>query len=175
MDRTLDRLIGQLQEGIQHHLEGLHAGMLTPDEFQQGMAQDLLVFHSAAYLAGLDADELDETGRQAVIQAVQRQLDYLDPFVDAIDRGELSDAETDARALLYAGSINSSWWKGATDGRELPAQPGEDCECGPNCRCQWEFDGDEAYWICADDAASCPTCLQRGQEWAPYLMQGVEV
>src|SRR5690349_7276261 len=113
MDAALASLMDDLKEAIGYHVAGLYGGQLDADAFQAGMAQDLLVFHTSAYMAGLDTDELDAAGRRVVIDAVQKQLAYLDPFADAIDAGDLSPEEIEARALSYAGSINATWWAGA--------------------------------------------------------------
>ncbi len=155
-----------LESSLRYQLDGLHSGMLTVDEFQAGVAQDLLVFHTSAYLAGLDSDTLDEAGKQAVVATVQDQVDYLNAFADQIEQGGLSDAAIDARLLSYGGALNASWWQGATDGADLPFQPGDGgTECLGNCRCTWEQDGSGWQWVAEPDA--CTGCLDR-EAGGPY-------
>lgn len=159
MNNTLQNLLEDLDTALRYHLAGLAGGQLSVDVFQAGVAQDLLVFHTSAYLAGLDADTLDEAGRAIVVKAVGTQVDYLNQFADAIEAGDLSDAQIEARLLSYSGSINASWWAGATDGADLPFQPGEGTRCGPNCRCEWEHDGEAWQWIA--ESGACEDCLER--------------
>lgn len=160
MADALSILIDGLRGGIQYHLDGLHGGQLDADAFQQGVAQDLLTFHTAAYLSGLDSDTLDATGRRAVVAAAQDQLDYLNGFADAIAAGDLSDDAITTRALSYAGSITNTWWQGATDGAELPFYPADGgTECGNNCRCEWRGSAGGWDWIAETDC--CPGCAAR--------------
>lgn len=165
MNPTLASLMSDLESSLRYQLDGLHAGMLSVDEWQAGVAQDLLVFHTSAYLAGLDSDTLDAAGRAAVVAMVQDQVDFLNAFADLIEQGGLSDAAIDARLLSYTGAINASWWQGATDGADLPFQPGDGgTPCLGNCRCEWQHDGTAWQWVaepnccagCEDRAAGGP-------------------
>lgn len=166
MNTTLTQLMADLDTSIRYQLDGLRGGQLSADDFQQALAQDLLVFHTAAYLAGQDADTLDAAGRAVVVQTMKGQLDYLNPFVDKIAAGDMSDAQIEARALSYAGAVNASWWAGATDGEDLPFQPGDGgTVCLGNCRCEWQADGDAWVWMA--EAGACFDCEERAAG-SPY-------
>lgn len=166
MNTVLRKLLDDYQHAIAYQVEGVLTGKLTPDMFQAGMANDALVFHTAAYMAGVESDALDQAGRDLVVAAVQNQIDYLDAFADAIDAGELSEAQIQARAALYGGAINASYWQGATDGDDLPFHPGDGgTACLTNCKCEWELHSDGWYWIA--EAGACEGCQERAAG-SPY-------
>lgn len=158
--------MADLDTSIRYQLDGLRGGQLSADDFQQAMAQDLLVFHTAAYLAGQDADTLDAAGRAVVVATMKGQLDYLNPFVDKIAAGNMSDAQIEAQALSYAGAVNASWWAGATDGEDIGIYPGDGgTECLGNCRCELEQRDDGWHWVAENNC--CAGCSER-EAGSPY-------
>lgn len=169
-DTTLDKLMEDLSASIRYQVDGLRGGQLSADEFQQAMAQDLLVFHTAAYMSGADTDSLDDAGRAQIIKTMKGQLDYLNPFVDKIDSSALSDAQIESQALSYMGAINASWWAGATEGEDIGVYPGDGgTPCGGNCRCSLEQRGNGWYWVA--EPSACTGCLEREAD-SPYGGKG---
>ena len=147
--------------------------MLTVDDWQQGMALDLLTYHVAAYMTGAgltDAADLDAATRTALTKVVGEQVDYLNVFADVIDAADSDPAQMTrwrAQAALYAGNTKQSYWRGAA-GMDLPTYPGGCPACYSNCRCTLDVRDDGVYWQCADDDRSCDACRQRGETWQPY-------
>lgn len=173
MPDPLRALLAQALDSVRYQMDGLESGRLTVDDWQQGMAQDMLTYHIAAYLTGTgstSADALDDAARKTLASVVGAQVDYLNAFADAIDAADVDPdqfARWRAQAALYAGSTKQSYWRGAA-GVDLPCYPGGCEECYGNCRCSVEVRDDGVWWICSDDDRSCDACRERGQTWTPY-------
>lgn len=163
--RDLDSLLDDAREGLAYHLEGLRGGRLDSTAFQVGVAQDLITFHTAAYMLGADTEEIDDDQARQLKARIGGQIDYLNEFVDDLDT--LSDAEIEARLSLYGKAVGSSYWDGWA-GEDLECVPGSCPECYSNCRCELDRRDDGIYWVCQEDDRSCSACLERAQTWTPY-------
>ena len=169
MADPVSRLIAALEGELDHQVNGLISGRLSPAEWHNAVLQELADHHTAALMLGRHTDRLDDAGRQMVLRTLADQAGYLGGLTDAIEAGELSDARIRSRTQAYAGSIKGSYFEGATDGADLPFYPTQDCECGNHCQCSWqERRPGEWYWVLGIVATShCPTCVLRA-DGSPY-------
>lgn len=108
-------------------------------------------------------------------QELRRQYQYLTKF--ALEVPDLSPAQVAARAGLYMEAAKSSYERAnaaAAGIPDLPAYPGDGkTACGTNCRCSWEFEGNEATWVLgAEDPATCDDCIANAARWAPLVVGG---
>jgi hypothetical protein len=145
------------------------------DRWERTVQQALARGHQAAYLLGIaerlgvDIDSglitprnMSRAERNELKGIVVEQIDYLERFIDVA--GDLSDAQIQARADLYALGVKQTYWTGWA-GEELECVPGGCEECYGNCRCALERQDDGVHWICSDDAHSCGACRERGATW----------
>lgn len=124
-------------------------------------------------------------GRNSMTQAdwgsvggmIHEQYNYLNPFLQQIARGELSQAQINARLKMYINSASEAFWRGlARDVPiDLPAYPGDGSSaCLVNCQCRWDIqpvdDGYNCYWRLGE-AEHCPDCMERARIWNPYSIR----
>ena len=163
----LKKLIGSLLEGLGFHMDGLRSGRVTVDDWQAGVAQDLLVHHYAAYMQASGSNKVSEAARQKLNALVGQQVERLNLFADALDGRDVTDADA-ARLNLYAEALKASYSMGATKGVSLPAYPGDgSTPCIGHCGCSWQEQSDGWYWV-RGKTDSCSVCVQRAGDWAPY-------
>lgn len=108
---------------------------------------------------------------------LKEQYRYLNPFMDQIERGKLSNAQITARLKMYINSANEALWRGfARDiPIDLPAYPGDgQTACLTNCQCTWDIqqvpDGYDCYWRLGA-AEHCPDCVENAARWNPYRIR----
>lgn len=108
---------------------------------------------------------------------LKEQYKYLNPFMDQIEAGQLSEAQIVARLNMYINSASEAFWRGyASDiPLDLPAYPGDgSTTCLVNCQCMWDIqrvpNGYDCYWMLGP-AEHCPDCLVRAGEWNPYKIR----
>ena len=133
----------------------------------------------------IDNYVMGKGGRNMMTQAdwgriggmLKEQYGYLNPFMEQIARGELSQAQIDARLKMYINSASEAFWRGfASDVPiDLPAYPGDGSSaCLTNCQCQWDIqqvsNGYDCYWRLGQ-AEHCPDCIERAGEWNPYRIR----
>lgn len=168
MPAALSNLRSGLAAEIDHLVDGLISGRLSPSEWHNAVLQELADYHSAAYLLGRRLQALDEDGRQLVLRAIANQADFLNGFTDQVEAGALSDARIRARAALYSGSVAATFSAAATWGAFLPFHP---CDggtpCGGHCRCTWQRRGTAWYWVLGAADEHCDGCRQRA-DGSPY-------
>lgn len=124
-------------------------------------------------------------GRNSMTQAdwgsvggmISEQYRYLNPFMDQVARGELSQAQINARLKMYINSASEAFWRGFTRGIpiDLPAYPGDgSTRCLVNCQCQWDIqqieNGYNCYWLLGE-AEHCEDCVERAGKWNPYKIR----
>ena len=133
----------------------------------------------------IDNYVMGKGGRLSMTQAdwgsvggmIKEQYGYLNPFLAQIERGELSQAQINARLKMYINSASEAFWRGfASDiPIDLPAYPGDgSSRCLVNCQCTWDIqpveNGYNCYWRLGA-AEHCEDCLQRASEWNPYKIR----
>src|SRR5438132_7100586 len=120
-------------------------------------------------MLGQGAPDLDDDARQRILRTVTDQVGYLNKWMDEVDAADGAFSEAwRARGAMYGDGIGQSYWAGATQEDDLPAMPGDgSTQCLSRCGCGWEQRADGWYWV-RGKADSCPDCVQREQEWAPY-------
>lgn len=164
----LDRLIGSARGELDHLVNGLQGGQLSPAEWHNATLQSLADYHSAAYLAGTGKDALDRAGQQMVLRQVADQADYLNRFTDRVEAGDLSDAQIRSRIAQYAEPLRATYSEAETLGADLPFHPADGgTECGVNCRCSWQQRGGRWYWALDSQADHCAGCRARA-DGNPY-------
>lgn len=176
---ALDRLIRRLTLLIGTATTALEQDMAQVKQWQEEIDRQLTRYHTAAYLAGSDAKDLSDAARRAVKADLETQLKFLSQFAVEIQDAAEWQAGWNARAEMYARSIQTPYWRGVTKLLPLPAMPGDGTsQCLTRCRCAWDvqqLDGDEnydAYWRLGGAEHHCQTCPQRAQEWAPLRIRG---
>lgn len=165
-----DTLTNIYANGMRKMGEQLVSGQLTLDQWHQDMKDAIDGMFVKQGMAGVQHDE-SQVDTSAITDQVAEQYQYLDGFAADIEQAMASGKSLDfvpSRAAQYAGSSQQSFWTQATGEADLPAQPGDgSSECLGNCGCKWECHDGEWYWVRGKDD-SCPTCLKRAAEWAPY-------
>lgn len=109
---------------------------------------------------------------------IHEQYNYLNPFLAQIERGELSQAQIEARLRMYINSASEAFWRGLARDIpiDLPAYPGDGSSaCLVNCQCQWEIMrvpgvGYDCFWRLGA-SEHCPDCVERAQIWNPYSIR----
>jgi hypothetical protein len=145
------------------------------------LASQLARYASAAYMTGRGTTEVDPAAKQVVTSDIAEQLSFLKHFANVIEQsqGEFQQGWR-SRAQMYARSIQTPYWRGATEMLPLPAMPGQGTQCRTNCGCSWDVqklagDGNyDAYWR-RGKSDSCQTCVQRERDWTPFKIRGGEV
>lgn len=105
---------------------------------------------------------------------------YLQPFAEEIDAGDLSLEQIKVRAEMYISSSTQMFERAnaARRGITLPAYPGDgSTDCKANCKCHWEITEQDDQWRCvwklgAED--NCETCRERATTWNPYIVEKEE-
>lgn len=177
---ALDSLIARASDQIAEATARLQARALTLDQWEMQMLLAIEMAYTAAYGAG-SGSELTDADRALVNGMVGEQREFLRGFKQAISDGSISPAQAQARAQMYAESVKSSYWRGATRGYVIPAVPGDgSTQCLTNCKCslridELEGDGDaDIYWLLSD-AEHCQGCIQRAADWSPLQVRDGEV
>ena len=169
--QRLSRLIGTATDSLEQQYPG------GAEAWETEVARQLARYHGAAMLAGADVAALTPAMRTAVTRDLAIQLAFLKQFGFAVRSAKQWERGWNARAQMYARSIQVPYWQGTTKLLPLPAMPAEGTRCLTNCKCQWEvvtLDGEnnyDAYWRRAADD-SCQTCRQRELEWSPVRIRG---
>ena len=151
------------------------------DAWQQEISRELARYHAAAMLAGAGVDDLSPTMRTQVMRDLTVQLSYLEQFGVVIQDADQFMPGWQARAAMYARSIQVPYWQGVTKLLPLPAMPGESGQCLTNCKCMWdvqELEGDnnyDCYWLLGATEEHCQTCNQRAISWAPLRIRDGEL
>lgn len=170
-----DSFIATRQEATRALSADLSQGRITLPTWEQGMRDQIRISHvdlAALGRGGREMMEPRDWGR--VGSEVKAQYGYLSQFSAQISRGELSEAQISARAAMYPGAATTAYEvaRARSYDLDLPGMPGEDVECGANCRCTWEYeeteDGIEATWVAQDDSGTCEDCARNASEWAPW-------
>lgn len=159
----------------------LTAGAITPTVWLREMERAIARAHTAATIAGI-ADRtgtrpgsglitprnLSRAERRELDAAVKAQRPYLAKFARDVRGGDLSEAQIQARADLYAGPVRATYSKARWEGVSLPAHPADgSTECLAWCKCSWALRDDGYYWELGT-AEHCPTCESRASQWRPY-------
>lgn len=180
MPPELRALLDKFLSDIAYESNGIGSGHTSVDQWQIAMANDLLIYHQAAYMAGKGERNLSPKERASVNEQVGAQLDYLNAYASELDQRGWQDKDV-ARAALYAGSIKPTFWRGKTYGYDLPAYPTEGSPCIVNCGCSWEMvehDSEELdadfYWKLGP-VEHCQVCLDRSLKWSPLKFRGGEM
>lgn len=183
----LDAILDAALEGIGIQMDGL-LSILSVNDWQAGMAQDLTAFHLAAYLTGrgyTDVRQLTDSERRDLARHIGDQIDYLNGWADELEREGVNPEREKAyraRAALYAGNIRASYSRGQAKkyGVDLPAHPGDgSTDCLGACKCMWELvevpGGVDAYWRMGATEHHCGQCPERAQRWAPLRIRGGQI
>jgi hypothetical protein len=180
-DPSLPFLIERLTRLIEAATDALEASY--PDgvpAWQQELARQLARYSAASYMAGASVDTLSPAALAAIRRDVAVQLRFLGKFALVVQSAGRWERGWQARAAMYARSIQAPYWRGRTRLLPLPAMPGDGTtQCLTNCKCAWsvqELEGDNNYdctWVMSD-VEHCQTCKQRAQDWAPLrIREGV--
>jgi hypothetical protein len=107
-------------------------------------------------------------------QMVKGQNTFLRGFAADLYAGDLSAAQAQVRAAMYAGASKAAYEKGNAENLgtpDLPAYPGDGSTvCKSNCACSWEIVSTETGWDCTwslGAAEHCPDCVDNAANWNP--------
>lgn len=179
MPTALAQLLAELSEHLKDVTLRLRDDDLTIEEWQAEILRLLAQYMSLAMMKGLGRDELSAEQQTLVADRLRVQSDYLHNFANTVRETGWEDKYTE-RAQTYAESIAPLFEQGRTYTLSLPAYPKDgSSECLFRCGCRWDIEwlnemqgNARAYWIRSKDD-SCPTCIQRQQDWHPlYFEQG---
>ena len=159
--------------------EQVAAKAITVAAWERGMRQVIADMFTAQYALGKGgALSLTDADWQRLFKAILEQWRYLSGFATAVQTGEMSEKAIAARSMLYLGASAQAFEMGRASafGVELPAYPGDGSSvCMSNDRCAWQLerqhDGSvRATWQTERDKKVCPTCAERGRDWAPLIV-----
>lgn len=180
--RPLDRLVRRLRLLIGAATRTLERDPSQAERWQEEVSRQLERYHTAAYLAGADTQSLSPAARAAVTADLKTQLGFLSQFALEIQEAAEWQNGWNARAEMYARSIQTPYWRGVTKLLPLPAMPGDGTsQCLTNCKCGWaieQLDGEDnydCYWRMGATERHCQTCPERAQEWAPLRIRRGEL
>jgi hypothetical protein len=159
----------------------LVAGEITPTAWLREMERAIARAHTAAFIAAtadrtgqrvgaglITPRNLSRAERADLDKAVAAQRPYLARFARDVRGGDLSDAQIQARADLYAGPVRATYSKTRWADVNLPAHPADgSTECLAWCKCSWALRDDGYHWELGA-AEHCPTCESRAARWRPY-------
>ena len=156
-------------------MERLKAGKLTPAKWRIEMSKLLAKYGQSAMMLGLGSLEVD-SGRLSIW--LKSQLEYLGKFATVVSSSPDYSPAWESRARMYGASTYTEYWEGKTEGLPLPAQPGQQCQCKSNCKCEWSIKwidkkkgSCDAYWKLDEQAEHCQTCLTRHEMWNPVRIR----
>lgn len=175
----LDRLIRRLTLTISAATETLEGDPQRAPAWRNEVARQLRRYHQAAYLLGAGVKTIDEAAWRFIRDDLAVQLKFLGQFAVEIAAAGVWEKGWNARAAMYARSIQVPFNRGVTRLLPLPAMPGDGSSaCLVNCKCFWRVDwideanGDaDAYWMMGGTEHHCQTCPQRAAEWAPLQVR----
>ena len=179
----LDKLVTRLSVLISAATDALESDPDRLQDWYDEIARQLRRYSLASYLAGADTTKPTTAADKALAADIKTQLDFLSQFRAEIHDAAEWQAGWNARAEMYAKSIQVPYWRGATKMLPLPAMPGDGTtQCLTNCKCAWnvipvdEDAGDyDAYWIYGATERHCQTCRERQSQWAPLQIRGGEL
>lgn len=179
---TLGRVLDRVRDGLDELSDAINAGLIDPVAWHNEAVELLRVGYTAAYLDGRGERELSPGAQRLIARLVAEQVDYLNGFLDQVERDGWNDARDRPRLRMYGASVRQAYERGATFGLPLPTVPGAGAtRCLTNCKCRlrirWldeeELDAD-VFWLLGR-AEHCPDCVSLSQEWAPLRIRGGEV
>lgn len=165
----------------------LKSGDLTISQWQSEMRQAIKDLHvTSLVIARGDASYVTQAEWGRLGRYVRDQYAYLNNYATylrgkaelvAMGQGKFpSEAYIAARAALYGGNANASFWRGVTYGL-LPQVPGDGkTQCLTNCGCHLEIEAGDTpetlhvFWIRNPALENCPDCIQLEAEWNPYVI-----
>lgn len=145
------------------------AGDLDLGAWQQAMREELRRAYALQTIAGNDGKMPTADDWRRIESSLRDQYSYLVQFRRDLTTGEVEGDAIASRSALYARSAQSAYWKQATGGADLPAQPCDGSTfCKGNCGCEWvNIDG--AWHWKRGKADSCDDCIHNEQTWNPYV------
>lgn len=181
MPTSIAKLQSIAAESVGALTQRLTAGAITPLAWAREMERAIARAHTAAAIGGI-ADRtgttigsglitprnLSRAERQLIDQAVKAQRPYLQGFLRDVRTGNLSEAQIQARADLYAGPVRATYSKERWADVQLPAHPADgSTACIAWCKCSWALRDDGYYWELGT-AEHCGDCESRASQWAPW-------
>lgn len=176
----LDKLIERLSILIGTATDALEADQSRADDWYDTIARQIRHYSLAGFLSGYGSQEAPSKADPLIAQDVATQLKFLRQFKVEIQDTKQWQAGWNARAAMYARSIQTPYWRGRTKMLPLPAMPGDGTtQCLTNCKCAWnvvpvdEEAGDyDAYWVYGATEHHCQTCRERESQWSPLQIRG---
>jgi hypothetical protein len=175
VNAAVQRLMASLIDAMRIRAEAFD--YLGRQEWERQCRRTIIEHHAAAYFAGQGSDRLNARGDRELGALFQAQFDALSRFGDALERGQLSEAQAQARATLYGGALKGTFSRGQYAIWEIPVHPGEGSPCRSNCKCsievrvldEEELDADVVWRRSAEE--SCDVCIRRAAG-SPYRVRG---
>lgn len=175
---TFARLHAAARQDMTRLATMLNQGHLSAPQWYREMQIALNRNWYATFQAGKERP-VTQAERRWLRHEFNRHDRFTRGFRDAIKRGELSEAQIEARAQMYAERLRGLYEAGRTAAHEikLPQVPGDGKTiCKVNCRCWLEFEDlhdDQGYLVAVNvywrltDAEACPDCIALAHEWNP--------
>lgn len=171
-DRDLSMaLIGYYNDQVAELTRQLADDEIEVGTWQITMRQLLRDAFADQLRAACEPNQPDSADYLVLGPMLRAQYDYLEGFARDVASGYLTYDQIVARGQMYMGASQEAYWQ-LVESRaeiELPAYPGDGTsECLGYCGCEWVLRDDGWHWVRGKDD-SCPTCLRRAEEWAPYI------
>jgi len=176
----LDRLIERLSLLIGQATATLESDPERLNDWHDEISRQLRRYSLAGFLSGYGGERVPSKADPLLAQDVKTQLGFLNQFKIEIQDAPEWQAGWNARAEMYARSIQVPYWRGQTKLLPLPAMPGDGTTaCLTNCKCAWnvvtvdEAANDyDAYWVYGATERHCQTCRERESQWSPVQIRG---
>lgn len=175
MDERLQRIGAHLLDRMDALTDDLLTGSLTPRQYREAVAREVLRASSASYMLGADTRVLTLADQRTITDGHKFQLDKLNGFVRDIESGRYTDSEPmlRARAQMYAGSVVGPFWQGSSREWDVPFVPGVNTACMGNCRCSARIEPQDdttaLYYYQLGTERNCATCPPRAAG-SPYTV-----
>lgn len=174
-------LIDRMLVDVEELMSDLEGGDMTATAWRDDMAATLARGHLAAFMAGQESSELDQTSMKRLLADVTKQLSFLDNFTVEIQAAAEFQKGWNARAQLYVEQTGASYYAGKFKMWALPDMPRSGgTACLGRCSCSWDVQEQEgegnalAYWRLGP-SDHCQQCVERAQQWSPLTFKNGEL
>jgi hypothetical protein len=153
-------------------------GEITAAEFREGMRLAIRNSHTANYLfgrGGVRSMTPSDWGRMG--QSLRIAYERLEPLVQSVEAGTLSEAQAMNRATMATDGATRSHEDGKSAAwgiaGKVPEMPGDRCVGMSRCRCSWSYAETESTiectWVLGGDDP-CEPCQSNAATYNPWVI-----
>lgn len=172
-----DAYLSSMADLIESYVNNLASGTWTISTFETEMRNRLKNAYVAEYTLGKGGfEQMTPSDYGRVGAQLKKQYKYLRTYLEDVAAGRESVGNARQRANNFLGSARQAFGRGRAGAWDitLPYYPGDGgTECGGNCKCVWDIEGDDeevrAYWVMSS-SEHCDGCKARNSESSPHVI-----